>query len=324
MKRLDSYWYSQNQLAWSLLPLSWLYCALVWLRRRLYASGMIASTRLPVPVVIIGNISVGGTGKTPLLIALCELLKQQGVAVGVVSRGYGAENTGVHVLADDDDARVCGDEPLLIHQRTGCPVVIGRDRTAAAQRLLEIAAVDVILSDDGLQHYRLQRDIELAVVDAKRGFGNGFCLPAGPLREPVSRLHSVDLVVWHRPDDIDAAEIGFCLEFSDAVNLSTAEARPLTDFVGQRVHAVAGIGFPSRFFDQLRAAGLDVIEHAFADHHAYRQAELDFVDGLPVLMTDKDAVKCRGMRLPGLWRVPVSAKLSTALQQAILDRVKTA
>jgi tetraacyldisaccharide 4'-kinase len=321
MKRLDSYWYSQNPLVWLLLPVSLLYRALTWVRRRLYANGMIASTRIPVPVVIVGNISVGGTGKTPLLIALCELLQRQGLAVGVVSRGYGADYAGVHVLADDDDPRLCGDEPLLIHRRTGCQVVIGRDRVAAAQRLLETAACDLILSDDGLQHYRLQRDLELAVVDAQRGFGNGYCLPAGPLREPVSRLRSVDLVVWHRPDPIDDREFCFCLEFGDALNLSTGEARPLADFSGQRVHAVAGIGYPPRFFRQLRAAGLDVIEHAFADHHRYLMHDLDFRDNLPVLMTEKDAVKCRNMQLPGLWAVPVSARLSQALEQAFVGRV---
>ena len=324
MKRLDRYWYSQNPLAWSLLPLSWLYCALAWVRRRLYASGVMASTRLPAPVVIVGNISVGGTGKTPLLIALCELFQRRGLAVGVVSRGYGAATTGVHVLAEDDDPRVCGDEPLLIRRRTGCPVVIGRDRVAAARRLLETAACDLILSDDGLQHYRLQRDVELAVVDAQRGFGNGYCLPAGPLREPVSRLRQVDIVVSHHQGAVDETVIGFCLEFGDAVNLATHEARPLADFSGQRVHSVAGIGFPPRFFGQLRAAGLDVIEHAFADHHVYREAELDFGDELPVLMTEKDAVKCAGMRLPRLWQVPVTAKLSGALQRAILGRVKPA
>jgi tetraacyldisaccharide 4'-kinase len=321
MKRLDSFWYSQNLLVWLLLPLSWLYCLLAWGRRHLYASGVIASSRLPVPVVIIGNITVGGTGKTPLLIALCELLQRRGLSVGVVSRGYGADNTGVHVLADDDDPRDCGDEPLLIRQHTHCPLVIGRDRVAAANRLLEIAECDVILSDDGLQHYRLQRDIELAVIDAQRGSGNGYCLPAGPLREPVSRLRSVDLVVWHRQSLVDDAEIGFCLEFDDAVNLATGDTRSLADFSGQRVHAVAGIGFPARFFRQLQAAGVNVIEHAFTDHHRYRERELDFGDDLPVLMTEKDAVKCRGMQLSGLWKVPVNARLSPALEQAFVDRV---
>jgi tetraacyldisaccharide 4'-kinase len=321
MKRLDSFWYSQNPLVWLLLPLSWLYCTLSWVRRHLYAGGMIASTRVLAPLVIVGNISVGGTGKTPLLIALCELLKRRGLSVGVVSRGYGAENAGVHVLADDDNPRACGDEPLLIRQRTGCPVVIGRDRVAAARRLLEIATCDVILSDDGLQHYRLQRDVEIAVVDAERGFGNGRCLPAGPLREPVSRLQQVDMVVWHRRGLVDDTDIGFCLEFGDVVNLTTHEARSLANFRGQRVHAVAGIGYPPRFFRQLRDAGLDVTEHAFADHHRYREQDLGFDDDLPVLMTEKDAVKCRGMQLPGLWKVPVNAKLSKALVQAFLDRV---
>lgn len=322
MKSLDSYWYKQNPVAWLLLPLSWLYCLLVFIRRRLYATGVLRSSRVPAPVVIVGNISVGGTGKTPLLIALCDLLQHQDHAVGVVSRGYGADYTGVHEVVETDDPRCCGDEPLLIHRRTGCPVVIGHDRVAAARRLLEIAACDVILSDDGLQHYRLQRDVELAVVDARRGFGNGYCVPAGPLREPVSRLRQVDIVAWHRQGEVDETDIGFYLEFGDVINLATAQARSLETFRGQRVHAVAGIGFPRRFFDQLRSAGLELVEHAFADHHRFSEPDFDFSDDLPVLMTEKDAVKCAGMQRPELWKVPVNARLSQALQRAVLSRVK--
>ncbi len=176
MRRLDYYWYSQNPVAWALLPLSWLFCAIAVLRRFMYINGLLPGYAVPVPVIIVGNITVGGTGKTPLLIGLCEYLIRHGYKPGVVSRGYGATISGEYSVSANDDAATCGDEPLLIQQRTGCPVIIGRDRVAAAKKLLAENDCNIILSDDGMQHYRLKRDIEIAVVDIQRGFGNGFCL----------------------------------------------------------------------------------------------------------------------------------------------------
>ena len=318
MKTLDHYWYSQNPVAWMLLPLSWLFCTVAALRRYLYARGWLESFAVGKPLVIVGNISVGGTGKTPLIIALCEYLMQQGIRPGVVSRGYGASISGVYSVAPDDDAARCGDEPLLIRQRTGCPVVIGSDRVAAAEKLLAEHACDAVLSDDGLQHYRMRRDIEIAVVDAARKFGNGFCLPAGPLREAESRLDSVDMIVHHGSSD---DEPRFSLEFENPVNLLSRETRPLVSFSETPVHAVAGIGHPQRFFSQLRDHGLQVIEHAFPDHHAYSADDFLFGNGTPILMTEKDAVKCINLQsiqgmdavLERCWKLPVSAQLSSQL-----------
>jgi tetraacyldisaccharide 4'-kinase len=327
MNRLDHYWYSQNLVAWLLLPLSWLFCVVSMLRRFMYVNGMLPAHSMSVPVVIIGNISVGGTGKTPLLIALCEYLCQQGFRPGVVSRGYGAAMSGRQPVSVGDDAVACGDEPVLIKQRTGCPVVIGSDRVAAAKMLLAENDCDVILSDDGLQHYRLKRDIEIAVVDTKRRFGNGFCLPAGPLREPVTRLRKVNMIVHHGDtDDI----YRFSLEFEEAVNLSTGKTRNLDLFAGVTVHALAGIGHPDRFFNQLRTRGIELIEHALPDHHAYTRADIEFADHFPILMTEKDAVKSQrllpdmktGDAIENIWAVPVSAKISDKLGADLIGLIK--
>jgi tetraacyldisaccharide 4'-kinase len=322
MKNLDQYWYSANPVAWALLPLSWLFCSVAVLRRFLYLKGFLRRHAVPVPVIIVGNISVGGTGKTPLLIGLCDYLGRHGLKPGVVSRGYGADVSGTYSVSASDSAEHCGDEPLLIRQRTGCPVVIGKDRVAAATKLLAENDCDLILSDDGMQHYRMRRNIEIAVVDAERRFGNGFCLPAGPLREPVSRLGSVDMVVYHGDTD---ENYHFYLEFGEALNLVSAELRDTDSFATGPVHAVAGIGYPKRFFNQLRSMGLDLIEHAFPDHHQFSASDIDFADGLPILMTEKDAVKFTsqpvskfGDLLKNAWSVPVRAQLSDRLGPDLL------
>lgn len=319
MKRIDAYWYSQNPVAWLLLPVSSVYCLLVFLRRFFYQTGIFKSYKLPVPIVIVGNISVGGTGKTPLLIALCELLKQQGYRPGIISRGYGGEFDGEHLVNESDVANVIGDEPYLISKRTNCPLVVGRDRVSAAQLLLEKSDCNVILSDDGLQHYRLDRDIEIAIVDTSRQFGNGFCLPSGPLRETVSRLRKVDIVVDHCVDsEVNARDDNFSLKFSDAINLKTGEIRSVESFKGQTVHAVAGIGHPSRFFNQLRKSKLEVVEHAFPDHHKFNKQDLTFDDECDVLMTEKDAVKCQIFSCENHWYIPVSTSLSEPFHKKFL------
>ena len=327
MKRLDHYWYSQNPVAWVLLPLSLLFCAVSILRRYMYSAGLLPAYTLSAPVIIVGNISVGGTGKTPLLIGLCEYLIRQGYKPGVISRGYGASISGECSVAASDDAAACGDEPLLIKQRTGCPVIIGRDRVAAAKKLLAENDCDVILSDDGMQHYRLKRDVEIAVVDTLRKFGNGYCLPAGPLREPESRLNTVDMVVYHGKSD---HQYHFSLEFGAAVNLVTGEQRDMETFTSGKAHAIAGIGHPERFFRQLKARGVEVTEHAFPDHHAYTSSDIDYADNLPILMTEKDAVKCKRLQSvntvgdtnENIWAVPVSAKLSDQLGIDLIELIK--
>ena len=330
MKRLDAYWYSQNPVAWLLLPVALFYCVLAFFRRWLYQTGLLKSIRISVPLVVVGNITVGGTGKTPLLIALCDLLKKQGIKPGIVSRGYGGNFTGERLLESSDTPAIVGDEPFLIAKRTQCPVAIGKDRVAAAELLLKHHACDVVLSDDGLQHYRMQRDIEIAVVDVVRQFGNDFCLPAGPLREPASRLRNVDIVVYHGQT---VHEDSFILEFSDAVNVSTGETRAVSSFNDLPVHAIAGIGHPERFFEQLERAGLTLITHAFPDHHVYKESDLDFEskstlasgganDKKALFMTEKDAVKCSAFAADNNWTVPVTAKLSNHLISGFLNKVK--
>lgn len=314
MIRLDDYWYSQNPVAWLLLPLSWLFCVLALLRRLLYRSGVLNSKKISVPVIIVGNISVGGTGKTPLLIALCELLKQHGIQAGIISRGYGGDFSGVKIITDDDKPSTVGDEPCLIKKRTGLPVAVGTDRPAVAKALLEQHQCDLLLSDDGLQHYRLQRDFEIAVIDTNRKFGNGFCLPAGPLRERPGRLRDIDLVAYNATTaSDDVQDSNFTLKFGDAVNMVTGETKAVESFSDDTVHAVAGIGNPARFFDQLQAVGITVIEHAFPDHHAYTASDLTFEDNKMVFMTEKDAVKCNAFANERSWYIPVSAALSKQL-----------
>jgi tetraacyldisaccharide 4'-kinase len=318
---LESAWYGGGRAPWWTSSLSRLYGAAIGLRRALYRVGVLRSVALPVPVVVIGNLSVGGTGKTPLTIAVVAELRQRGLRPGVVSRGYGGTQREPLLLGDVPDPAQVGDEPCLIHA-SGAPVAVGRDRPAAARLLLD-ARCDVVVADDGLQHYRLARDVEICVIDGARRFGNRRLLPAGPLREPMRRLQRVDLRVCNGGTPSDG-EYPMRLVGGEAVSLGDDRPRALSAFAGQRAHAVAAIGNPSRFFDSLRHAGIDVIEHAFADHHCFAPADLDFVDALPVLMTDKDAVKCRRFAQPHWWRVPVRAALPDAFYAALVERVASA
>jgi tetraacyldisaccharide 4''-kinase len=318
MKRLDHYWYSLNPVALLLLPLSWLFCTLVALRRMAYRHGWLPSERLPVPVVVVGNITVGGSGKTPLVIWLAQWLQRQGYRPGIISRGYGglAAQWPQPVTADADP-RLVGDEPVLIAQRSGCPMAVGPDRVAAGRLLLQQHDCNIIISDDGLQHYRLARDVEIAVVDGARRLGNGFCLPAGPLREAPARLGSIDLQVGNGA--AEAGEFLMTLQPQLAVQLHGGARQPLEQFRGRRVHAVAGIGNPVRFFQLLRDHGISVIEHPFPDHYRYSVADVQFGDGLPVLMTEKDGVKCRAYGDEHLWAVAVAAQLPDAFGTRLLS-----
>ncbi len=289
----------------------------------MYRFGILKAASLSVPVIVVGNITAGGSGKTPLVIWLVDELKRQGRKPGVISRGYGGSAEGVRKVSRGDTPDVVGDEPLLIARRADCPVYVGRDRVAAGRALLaENPECDVIISDDGLQHYRLARDFEIAVVD-RRGFGNGWPLPAGPLREPVSRLKSVDAVVangW-------AGEAAFRMTLAgDEFRSYGKVSRGATpgDLAGLRLHAVAGIGEPQRFFDHLAALGLEFTAHPFPDHHAYTAADLDF-DGDAILTTEKDAVKFGDLaRLPAhlsVWVLPVTATVTPDLAQFILEKI---
>jgi tetraacyldisaccharide 4'-kinase len=285
-----------------------------------YRSGWLRSQRLPVPVVVIGNLTVGGTGKTPLTIAVAAHLRELGYRPGVVSRGYGGSQQEPLLLDAQPDPAKVGDEPCLIHA-SGVPVAVGRDRPAAARLLLEIGC-DVVIADDGLQHYRLARDVEVCVIDGVRRFGNRRLLPAGPLREPMQRLRAVDLLVSNGADMADAWTMR--LRGDEVCELARDRRQPLTAFAGRQVHAVAAIGHPRRFFDSLRRHGIEVIEHAFPDHHAFVAADLEFSDELPVLMTEKDAIKCRRFAQPDWWRVPVRAELPEGFHAALLRRVEVA
>lgn len=322
MKRLDFYWTDKNFIAVLLLPLAWLFAGLAALRRAAYRTGLIKATRLPVPVIVVGNITAGGTGKTPLTMWLVQRLRAAGFTPGVVSRGYGGRApTWPQWVTPSSDPIQVGDEPVLIAQRAQCPVAVAPQRVAAAQMMLACAPCDVLICDDGLQHYALARDVEIAVVDGVRKFGNGWRLPAGPLRESIVRLRTVDFVVMH--GTAGAGEFALRLELGSAYNLrDTASVRNIASFHSGTVHAVAGIGYPARFFQQLRAAGVQLIEHPFPDHHVYAPGDLDFGDELPVLMTEKDAVKCRGFASTQCWAVTAQAYVDAHLATLVLEKLK--
>ena len=306
--RLEGMWYGAEPVPWQARVLARLFAGVSAFNRWLYRRGWRRSEKLPLPVIVVGNISVGGTGKTPLTIALIEALRERGWRPGVISRGYGGSVTAPTRVTDTSLPAQVGDEPCLIHSRTGVPLAIGRDRVAAGRLLQASGEVDLLIADDGLQHYRLRRDVEICVIDGVRRFGNGRLLPAGPLRETEDRLHGVDFRVCNGGEPKEG-EVPMRLVLADAVALCGAQRRPLGDFAGQRVHAVAGIGNPARFFASLRDAGRDPIEHPFPDHHAFRRTDLEFGDALPLLMTEKDAVKCRGFAGETWWSVPVRAAL---------------
>lgn len=312
---LERRWYSAQPAPLLLRPLASIYGGIA-ARRREKLKQAASQNHLAVPVVVVGNLSVGGTGKTPFVIWLVQRLREWGFNPGVISRGYGGRApTYPFEVHPHTDPAWCGDEPLLMKRRLGVPLMVAPDRLVAAQALILKHPVDVIVSDDGLQHYALPRDLEICVVDGSRGLGNGALLPAGPLREPVSRLREVGLVVvngggW-RGEAGSHADMQLRMEH--AVSLSEPQQRkPLSAFKGQRVHAVAGIGNPQRFFRQLQDLGIEVLEHPFADHHAYRPRDLAFGDALPVLMTEKDAVKCNAFASAHHWFVPVEALLGAA------------
>ncbi len=319
-RRLDETWYRPGPITWLLLPLSWLYCLLVAIRRRLYRRGILRRHRVSVPVIVVGNITAGGSGKTPLIIWLARHLRERGYRPGIVTRGYGGNAASwPQVVTRDSDPGAVGDEPVLIARRADCPVIADPDRVQAA-RLMVTLGCDLILSDDGLQHYRLARDIEIAVIDGERRFGNGFCLPAGPLREPVGRLKTVDLVVV-QGEPSHPGESGMELTATGFCPVADGLVRPLDAFRGQSVHAVAGIGNPGRFFGHLRKLDVQPIEHPFPDHHEYRETDLRFGDNLPVIMTEKDAVKCRSFPGP-LWYLAVEAKPDVDFVSALSARLK--
>ncbi len=319
---LERRWYGGVAPGPGLRAVSALYCWWMWRQRVAYHSGRRPGARAGVPVVVVGNLNVGGAGKTPLVLALVAALRTRGWRPGVISRGYGGSVPGPErVLRTSDPARV-GDEPLLIAQRSDAPVAIARRRVEAARLLVASGEVDVLIADDGLQHYALWRDLEVLVIDGRRGFGNRRVLPAGPLREQIDRAGDCDFTVLNG-GEATGHEIPMRLEQRDAVTLDGRSTRPLTDFAGQRVHAVAGIGDPPRFFAALSEQGIEVVPHPFPDHHAFRAADLKFPESLPLLMTEKDAVKCCRFAAPGRYAVPVDAILPEFFFDAVDARLRS-
>jgi tetraacyldisaccharide 4'-kinase len=315
-------WYRGARWLWLLRPVEFLFRSIAALRRGLYRLGILRVYRADRPVVVVGNITVGGTGKTPVVIALVEALQGAGLRPGVVSRGYGAKaGSFPHRVSAASTAAQCGDEPLLVYRRTGCPCVVSPDRPAAVRALLADGSVDIVLSDDGLQHYALGRDLEIAVLDAELGVGNGFCLPAGPLREPPGRLREVDALLYRGGSD-PATAVSY--EVGQLVNLATGEQRPLSpEAFPDGVQAVAGIGRPEQFYATLRCAGLAVDEYTFPDHHVFEATDFARLDGRPVIMTEKDAVKCAALAGDSAWYLQISANLPEAVVKRVIGLARS-
>jgi tetraacyldisaccharide 4'-kinase len=327
--RIEAMWYGETRSPW-FLPLSFLYGSAMAVRSALYRIGLRHRIGVGAPVVVIGNLTVGGTGKTPLVAWLASKLSAVGMKVAIVSRGYGGRTREVTRVTLHSRPSEVGDEPLLLARRAHATVFIGRDRVAAAEEAVRDGA-DLVICDDGLQHLALKRDCEIVVIDGHRGFGNGALLPRGPLRESPRRLRRVNAVVVNgriRRPDFTLPKFVSGTHF--AMNLAPGDARPVTgggslrslaSFRSSGVHAVAGIGNPQRFFDMLREAGLNVYEHPLPDHHPFKAGDLNFGDALPVIMTEKDAVKCAAIADDRCWYVPVTAEFVEAEARGLIDLV---
>ena len=328
---LHRVWYEGGRFGWVLLPLGALYWFVIIIRKYLYDRDVLRARRAAVPVVIVGNITAGGTGKTPTVLWLVEELKHRGFSPGIVSRGYGGSQSGTSMRVEpDSDAAVVGDEPVLLARRARCPVVVDPDRVRAAGMLVD-DGVDVIVADDGLQHYRLARDYEICVIDGARGLGNRRLLPAGPLRETVQRLDDVEQVLVNgglrvtdfEPTVAEQNAISFELRTVEACRLNGTLTRAIERFGGTTVHAVAGIGNPQRFFDLLHAQGIQVIEHRFPDHARLSARALEFGDDFDVFMTEKDAVKLGRNVKDKYWYVPVDFSIDPLDAAPLLEQIES-
>jgi tetraacyldisaccharide 4'-kinase len=337
MRLIEKVWFNNHPAKWLLVPILLPLSALFWListlRRISFNVGLSKSCQLSKPVIVVGNIGVGGNGKTPVVLYLVELTRLLGLTPGVISRGYGGKAPHYPYLLDENSTSLeAGDEPILIQQRCQVPIAVGSDRIASAE-LLITQGCDIIISDDGLQHYRLARDIELVIVDGKRLFGNGLLLPAGPLREGQWRLPKSDLVIYNGKGTQDYHDkhypgIHMTLVATELCNLFTGERIKLIDFIKRNgaVNAIAGIGAPQRFFDTLKAHQLKIInQQSFVDHHAFTLDDFtEFDDNIPLLMTEKDAVKCHGFCKNNWWYLPVDAAFSDEDRQLIIDKTQIA
>ncbi len=321
---LTKLWYQpRHPLSYALAPLAYVFRSLVYLRRCCYQLGFKKVNKFNVPVIVVGNITVGGTGKTPLVIWLAQLLRQQGYQPGIVSRGYKAQQTQFPYLVQaNDTATKVGDEPLLIARQTQCPVMLAPKRAQAVQALLQQTQCNVIIADDGLQHYGLARDIEIAVINGERRYGNNRCLPAGPLREPKSRLSTVDFVVAKNQANDNEISMRVIPQACTQL-IKSADHKPLATWQGKKVHAVAGIGDPTSFYALLKRANLIIIEHTFADHHRYQATDFAFGDDLPIIMTAKDGVKCEAFADERFWVLPVAVELDADFAPALLAKLNS-
>lgn len=325
--KIQSIWYGKSPIRFLLWPFSVVFGMILFLRKFLYRIGLKKTVTFNCPVIIVGNITVGGTGKTPLVIALANFLQSQGYAPGIISRGYKGTNQLPQLVNEKSDPAVVGDEAVLLAKRAHCPLVISKDRIAAMERLLKETGCNVVLSDDGLQHLALGRSIEIAVINAHAGFGNGFLLPAGPLRESKTRLKTVDFCVVNGGEAIQknhaAHQFAMSLQLEGCVNLKDGTRfEDLSQLSSKTLHAVAGIGFPDQFFRALKALGLIFTPHAFSDHYPFKKQDFNFLKADEwVVMTEKDAVKCQTFADERYWYIPISAKLPTAFFSSIIGRV---
>lgn len=320
---IENYWYrdSLNLFTFLLLPLSFLFRILITLRKWLYKIGVFKTYEAPLPVIVVGNITVGGTGKTPFVIWLAQFLKDKGYRPGIVSRGVGGRNHQVHLVNANDSAEKVGDEALLLLKRTKCPLAIAIDRIAAVKYLLTHTDCNIIISDDGLQRYSLGRDIEIAVIDGMRKFGNKKLLPAGPLREPISRLKAINFQLVNNTEPQNG-QYKININYIDVVNLKNeTKTQPLRAF--SEVHAVAAIGNPQRFYNFLLNADLELHTHTYLDHYLYRKSDFNFKDELPIIMTEKDAVKCKNFADDKYWYLPIDVSMSKQFEIALNQQLET-
>jgi tetraacyldisaccharide 4'-kinase len=317
----EKLWYGNSRWTLALLPFSYLFQLLMTVRKLLYSMGFFHQHRIAVPVVVVGNITVGGTGKTPLVIALAKWLQEQGERPGIVSRGYrGRSKDYPRLVSPTSKTAEVGDEPVIIARHTGCPVMVDPNRVRAAKTLLAQSDCTIIISDDGLQHFRLARDIEILLVDGQRGFGNGYCLPAGPLRESASRAQNVDFIVSNGPGF--SSEYSMSFQYSDITNILDPAIKLEQWQNTQPVFAITGIGNPQRFYNELQQQGFKIVKHAFHDHHQFNPTDFAFTDTAPVIMTEKDAVKCRDFAQHNWWYLPISAELPAQFWSAFAQRLQ--
>jgi len=312
-------WQTRSIWAWAWSPLSLLVCGLARLKRVMYRMKLLRAYRSSLPVIVVGNLTAGGSGKSPLVIHLVNELAHRGYQPAIITRGYKGKNTQWPVLVNQNsDPREVGDEAVLMAKRTGVHVMAGPNRVASVKKLAKSHCCNVVVSDDGFQHLRLARDINILVMDGQRRYGNRWCLPSGPLREPLSATRDADWVIVNGQPQNE--EIAMQMSIREAYRLDGSEIRALTHF--KQVHAVAGIGHPERFFSQLEAVGIEIIRHAFPDHHAFVTDDLNFAVQLPILMTEKDAVKCQNMpHHPDCWAVPVMLDVDPGLVDQIVNQI---